>query len=232
MTRPTVLLFDIDGTLVTTGGAGRLALERAMAEHLGRPVETLPFSFAGMTDRAIVRRGLGCLAAPVTDDTIDRLLVSYVDVLADEVARAEVYRVHPGVHAVLEAAKGQPVCAVGLGTGNIEAGARAKLARVDLNRYFAFGGFGCDSEDRPELLAAGAERGAAALGVDRAACRVVIVGDTPLDVAGARAIGAEVVAVATGGANEAALEASSPDHLFSDLACEGALAAVLHGLRH
>jgi phosphoglycolate phosphatase-like HAD superfamily hydrolase len=116
---------------------------------------------------------------------------------------------------------------VGLGTGNIERGARIKLERVDLNPRFGFGGFGCDAEDRGELLRIGAERGAARLGVARAACRVVVIGDTPLDIAGARAIGAEAFAVATGAADPATLSAAQPDHLFESLAAPGAIPALL-----
>ena len=88
--------------------------------------------------------------------------------------------------------------AVGLGTGNIEGGARIKLARVALNENFPFGGFGSDHEDRAELLAVGAARGAARLALPRSACRVVVIGDTPKDIAAAHAIDAESLAVATG----------------------------------
>ena len=104
---------------------------------------------------------------------------------------------------------------VGLGTGNVESGARLKLAPSVLADRFDFGGFGCDAEDRAELLAIGSERGARALGVSRAECRVVIVGDTPLDVAAAQRIGAECLAVATGGHDVDELS-----HAGADLALE------------
>ena len=107
--------------------------------------------------------------------------------------------------------------ALGLGTGNVEAGARAKLARVALDGAFAFGGFGDDHEDRALLVRAGAERGAARLDRPLDACRVVIIGDTPRDVAAARAIGAECLAVATGGATAEVLRAAEPTRLVADL---------------
>jgi phosphoglycolate phosphatase-like HAD superfamily hydrolase len=88
--------------------------------------------------------------------------------------------------------------AIGLGTGNVEHGARLKLAPLELADAFAFGGYGSDHEDRAELIAIGADRGAARLGRARADCRVVVIGDTPKDVAAAQAIGAESIAVATG----------------------------------
>jgi phosphoglycolate phosphatase-like HAD superfamily hydrolase len=112
----------------------------------------------------------------------------------------------PGVLELLDALEGSRGVALGLGTGNIEAGARIKLTPARLSERFAFGGFGCDAEDRAELLEAGARRGAAALGAARARCRVVIIGDTPLDVAAAHAIGAECLAVATGNFDVDALQ--------------------------
>jgi phosphoglycolate phosphatase-like HAD superfamily hydrolase len=116
--------------------------------------------------------------------------------------------------------------ALGLGTGNIRAGARAKLERVGLFERFAFGGFGDDSENRTELLRVGAERGARALDVSLSECRVVVIGDTPRDVAAAHGIGALCVAVATGGSTAAELVASAADHVFDNLAQPGALAAI------
>lgn len=227
--RPTVLLFDVDGTLVSTGGAGRAAIERAFERYAGRPDACAGFSFGGMTDRAILRAGLVAIGMEATDARIDAIVPLYLEGLAGEVARARGYRVHAGIEAALDAAHARAGVAVGLGTGNVREGARIKLERVDLFHRFAFGGFGCDHEDRGALLAAGARRGAAELGAPVDACRVVVVGDTPRDVAAARAIGAEVVAVATGAATRAELERCAPTFLFDDLAAEGAIEAVIEG---
>ncbi len=196
---PAVLLFDIDGTLIDTGGAGRRSMERAFADHTGRGDACAALSFAGMTDRAIARAGLLAAGRQATDDEMDRVLARYVEHLAREVLASRGYRVHEGVLEALATAESRPACAVGLGTGNLERGARLKLARGGIHERFAFGGFGCDHEDRAELLRVGARRGAARLGVPLAACRVVVIGDTPKDVAAARAIGAECIAVCTGG---------------------------------
>jgi phosphoglycolate phosphatase len=205
MIRPTVFLFDIDGTLITTGGAGRRAMERAFEVVHGRP-DAMAFPMDGMTDRLIIRQALAVIGAEATDAAIDRVLDAYVDVLREEVASCsdERYRVHAGMRDAIDGARARGA-AVGLGTGNIRAGARVKLERVGLADAFSFGGFGCDAEDRGALIRVGAERGAAELKVPLDRCRVVVIGDTPKDVAAARAIGAECVAVGTGHYDPAAL---------------------------
>ena len=225
--RPTVVLFDVDGTLITTGGTGRKALERAFERVHGRSDACEHFSFAGMTDRAIFREGLRAIGAEGADREIDTLLESYLAHLAEEVARAPVYRVHDGIVAALDALAPLDHVALGLGTGNVEAGARTKLSRVGLNHYFAFGGYGCDAEPRAELIRAGALRGAERLGVSLDACRLVIVGDTPKDVTAAHANGGECVAVATGGVPIEALIEAGADVVYRDLTDSGALAALV-----
>jgi phosphoglycolate phosphatase-like HAD superfamily hydrolase len=176
-----------------------------------------------------VRRFLDDSGQGATEARIDQILERYLAVLAEEVARvpAHQYRLHPGVLAALDRVGGLPAVALGLGTGNVERGARIKLERVGVSERFAFGGFGDDHEDRVALLAVGAERGAARLGVDPASCRVVVIGDTPRDVAAAKAIGAESVAVATGTIDVPTLQACEPTHLFPDLTAPGALAVLL-----
>lgn len=229
--RPTVLLFDVDGTLVTTGGAGRRALERVFEVVHGRADACSHFRFDGMTDRAIIRGGLRALGLPETDEEIDRLLAAYVDVLREEVRAVgdDRYFVHAGMHACLDEAARQPHVAVGLGTGNIRLGAQVKLERVGIHGYFAFGGFGCDHEDRPTLIRIGAQRGADRLGVPLSECRVVVIGDTPKDVAAAKAMGAECVGVGTGSFKAADLLACGAHYAFDDLSQPGAIAAVLSG---
>ena len=109
----------------------------------------------------------------------------------------------------------------------VRAGARAKLVRLGLYERFAFGSFGCDHEERARILEIGAVRGAALLGVPREACRVVVIGDTPRDVAAAQAIGAEAVAVATSAFTVDALHAAGATAAFADLRAPGVLEAVL-----
>lgn len=227
MITPTILLFDIDGTLITTGGAARRALEVAMAERVGVETFRAGFSFGGMTDRAIFRGCLRQAGEPATEDAIDETIAAYLARLDAVLETAPDYRVHDGVRAILEAVSGRDDVAVGLGTGNVERGARTKLDRVGLNPYFDFGGFGCDAEARPELILRGAQRGATALGRPVDACRVVIIGDTIRDIHAAHANGFECVAVSTGGDDHATLQDAGPEHCFASLADHGALRAIL-----
>lgn len=226
MRSPTVLLFDIDGTLVTTGGAGRRAMNRAFQTLTGRDDATR-FSFAGMTDRAIVRAGLRNVAGDDDDAAVERVLSLYVELLEGEVQSASSYGVYPGIVQALDAAAAADHTAIGLGTGNVRSGARIKLSRVGLYQRFAFGGFGCDHEDRAELLRTGAERGAALLGRARSECRVVVVGDTVRDVDAGLAIGAEVIAVGTGGEALAVLRARGARLAVPSLDEPGAIDALL-----
>jgi phosphoglycolate phosphatase-like HAD superfamily hydrolase len=228
--RPTVFLFDIDGTLLLTGGAGRRAMRGAFDDVFGPgSASSLDFPFAGMTDRAIVRKGLGAVAARATDDAaIDHLLEVYLGRLHDEVSKADSYRVLPGVVGVLSWLTSETGrIAIGLGTGNVKRGAYAKLARGSLDTSFGFGGFGCDAEDRTALLRVGAERGAAALGLPFAECRVVVIGDTPKDVSAAQGIGAECVAVGTGGFEPRALLELGAHSAFATLEHDGVREALI-----
>ena len=226
--RPTLLLFDVDGTLVTTGGAGRRALEQVFSACFGRE-DACSFALDGMTDRAIVRAGLTAIGITPTEKDIDSVLAEYVRILEAEVAKVDgsLYRLHAGIDQALDAASGFAGVALGLGTGNIREGARVKLSRVGIYQRFAFGGFGCDHEDRIELLRCGARRGAEHLGVSTAECRVVVIGDTPKDVAAARGIEAESIGVGTGRYSAAQLLAAGATAAFPDLSAPGALESLL-----
>ncbi len=228
MRRPTVLLFDIDGTLITTGGAGRRAIVGAFERLHGRRDACDHFSFSGMTDRAIVRLGLEAVGVEPTSAAIDELIAVYVTILEVEVQRTEDarYRVHAGMREAIDAGHAHGF-AVGLGTGNVRAGAMAKLRRVGIFERFDFGGFGDDHELRAELIRIGADRGATRLGKRLDEVRVVVIGDTPKDVAAAHAIGAECLAVATGDHSLEALRRTGAEHTFSDLGAPGALEALL-----
>ena len=155
--------------------------------------------------------------AAAIDGVLDRYLVR----LADEVLRTAAYRVHAGVVDVLAWLQREERIAIGLGTGNVRKGAYAKLARGSLDGSFAFGGFGCDAEDRTELLRVGAGRGAEALGVALDDCRIVVIGDTPKDVAAAHGIGAECIGVGTGGFEPRALLALGAGSAFATLEEDG-----------
>lgn len=212
----TILLFDIDGTLIDGRGAGRRAMEAAMAAVCGHDGGLPGLRFAGMTDRAIARAGLRAASRPDDDDDLQAVLDQYLARLPAELS-ATPPTTHPGVDALLGVLEGRAQLAVGLGTGNLEPGARLKLSPGRLWPRFAFGGYGSDAEDRAELLAAGIRRGAARLGEDPSACRVVVIGDTPKDVAAARAVGAQCLAVATSFFSVAELLAQGATWAVEDL---------------
>jgi len=227
--KPTVLLFDIDRTLIDNGGAGRRAMERGLeACHPGAVAAGwLDFRLGGYTDRLIVAEALrrGGVEADV-----EPVLEAYLSRLEEELERArDEYVVYPGVRELCRALSALEGLALGLGTGNVERGARLKLAPGDLNRFFAFGGFGSDATERAEVLRVGVRRGAARLGLPLERCRVVVIGDTPRDVAAGLAIGACCVAVATGGYGQGELRASGAHHVFEGLDRGGVLEALLEG---
>lgn len=231
VSRPTVLLFDIDGTLILTGGAGRRAMERAFADVTGRRDACAHMSFGGMTDRAIAREGLVAVDREPTPEAIDAVLDAYIARLEREVVASPKYEIMPGVVETLAWLAPIPRIAIGLGTGNIKRGAYTKLTRGALHDAFAFGGFGCDHENRAELLRVGAMRGAAQLGLTMDACRVVVIGDTPKDVAAALAIGAECIGVGTGGVDPAELARLGAHHAFATLEDPRSRAALVEIVR-
>jgi phosphoglycolate phosphatase len=214
--QPIIFLFDIDGTLLLTGGAGRRAMITAFARRHGRGDACEGFAFGGMTDRGIARQGLRALGLAASEQDIDALLSAYLEELAGELQSATC-RVCPGVFETLASLAPSPRCAVGLGTGNVRRGADLKLAAAGLTAHFSFGGFGCDHEARGELLRVGARRGADQLGTPLERCRVIVIGDTPRDVEAAHAIGADCLAVATGSFDEATHAAHAPALVCPDL---------------
>jgi phosphoglycolate phosphatase-like HAD superfamily hydrolase len=129
----------------------------------------------------------------------------------------------------VDAALSRAGVAVGLGTGNVREGARIKLSRVGIHDRFAFGGFGCDHENRVELIRHGARSGAARLGVPLEDCRVVVIGDTPKDVDAAKGIGARCIGVGTGNFTPEALLAAGADHAYADFTAREALPTLLDG---
>jgi len=202
---------------LSAAGAGRRALERAFAGHCGTPEPLRDIQFNGMTDPGIVRAGIERLGRDPDAALIAAILDEYLALLPGELAATAGPHVYPGVAELLAALVTEEHLAVGLGTGNLRGGAQLKLAGAGLDGYFGFGGFGSDHEDRAELLRIGAARGAARFAAPPAECRVVVIGDTPRDVAAARAIGATTLAVATGGFAPEHLRAAGATWVAADL---------------
>lgn len=213
-----LFLFDIDGTLVTAAGAGRIAIGKALTAVYGTtgPIES--YDFRGKTDPRIVldlMRGAG-LAPPVIDAKLPACFDAYVaelDALIGDGARVKVM---PGIGEVVKALAVRDDAVVGLLTGNIEAGARVKLRPTGLWPLFRLGAYGSDDLDRRKLPAIACERARHVAGHDFAFEQVTIIGDTPLDVDCARACGAVAVAVATGFHPPEDLKACAPDLFFTD----------------
>jgi phosphoglycolate phosphatase len=196
-----LLLFDVDQTLINTGGAGLRALDRACLQLFGIQNAMQGISPHGKTDPAIAREilrvRLGRDSSGLNGE-IRSILDAYLFFLKEEVETSPKYRVLPGIVSVLDNALSRRDVMVALATGNIEPGARIKLDRGRLNPYFAFGGFGSDSEDRTELVRKAADKAAAQYGRPIPPSDVFVIGDTPLDIdAGARA-GFKTVGVGTG----------------------------------
>jgi phosphoglycolate phosphatase-like HAD superfamily hydrolase len=211
-----LLLFDLDGTLVSTGGAGVRALDRAFLslQRLARASEGVPF--AGRTDPSIIkdifRLKLRREIDPKESQDIEN---HYLAALAAELTVPDGYRVLDGVEPLLSVLAAREDVFLALGTGNLEAGARLKLERAGLNKYFSTGGFGSDAEDRPEVLRRGVRRAEEKTHRRFKPRQVVVIGDTVHDVSAGKAIGAVTVAVGAGHASEADLRAAKPDLYLS-----------------
>jgi len=225
-----LLLFDVDGTLVLTGGAGVRAMNWAFEQTFGRSDALRGVPLAGRTDRAILEEAVAQALPGASLD--DSQLAAFVDRYLERL-RAEVAlggpgkRVLPGVRPLLERLAGRDDVELALLTGNLEAGARIKLEHFDLWRFFRWGAYGGAVTDRNALLpVALAEARARGLsGLDPSA--VFVVGDTPADVECARSGGARAIAVATGPYDRAALSASGADEVLEDLSDTAAFLRAL-----
>lgn len=209
-------LFDIDGTLLASGGAGKAALESAFTETFGIPLRVhVPYS--GRTDRAIARELLQSHDVEPSRENWEKLLAAYLDRLPESLNRHN-GRVLPGILALLQTLQQRSNVALGLLTGNVRAGARVKLGHYGLFEHFTFGGFGDHHFDRDDVAREALAAIHATIGPHVLPERIWVIGDTPLDVKCARAIGAKVAAVATGIHTYEQLLESSPDLAVRDLA--------------
>lgn len=219
-----LILFDIDGTLLWTAGAGRRAIHRALLDEMGTAGPIDGYRFDGKTDPQIVRELLELAGHPEhsSQDRITAVCRRYVDLLTVELAKPnQTTKIYPGIQdllTALEPYEADDRALVGLLTGNVETGAALKLrsAGLDFGR-FAVGAFGSDSHRRSDLPAIAAKRAAERTGRRFTGADIVVVGDTPDDVACARPMNARTVGVATGFYDTAALRAAGATHVFENL---------------
>jgi phosphoglycolate phosphatase-like HAD superfamily hydrolase len=213
-----LILFDIDGTLIDTGGAGARSWRWAFERQFQREVDIAEYTTAGMTDPAIARVTFReVMEREPTAEELNRLMAGYQAVLPDYVASSPGYRVLDGVEELLERLTSAGVL-LGLTTGGLEAAAHAKLGRGRLNHFFLLGGYGSDSEDRTALTRAAVDRGRRMLDGRLDLTEVFVVGDTPLDIAAAEGVGAVSVGVASGRYGVDELRAANADHVLASLA--------------
>ncbi len=212
-----VLLFDIDGTLVSTGGAGAVAWRRAFEELHGIPAEIGQFTDAGMTDPDVGAKTFeAVLHRPPTHHELAQLIQRRLEHMPETVAESERYRVLPGVRERLRQLSHDGHL-LGLVTGNIDGVARIKLQRGDLNRWFSFGAYAGVGMDRAAIVREAVRRVEATVGQDLPNSEIFVIGDTPLDIEAAHAVGCTAIGVATGHLDADGLRRAGADHVLATL---------------
>ena len=217
-----VCLFDIDGTLISSGGAGKAALEAALTEEFGVAHVIEKLQLSGRTDRAIIRDLFRMAGIEETPETLGRLTAAYLRRLPASLQQ-NAGRVLPGVAELLVRLRARKDVTVGLLTGNVRDGARVKLGHFGLHDHFTLGGFGDHHFDRDDVAREALSEVKRVLKNAADPDRIWVVGDTPLDVRCARAIGARAAAVCTGWHSREELADHAPDVLLTDLSDPTAL---------
>jgi phosphoglycolate phosphatase-like HAD superfamily hydrolase len=211
-----LILFDIDGTLITSGGAGERSLALALEEQFGVADGMNGIEIAGRTDSGIARQVFAKFGIPQTPEKTASFLDAYLQHLGRLLPETK-GRLLPGVVPLLDALRSTPDAVLGLLTGNLARGAELKLRHYGIWDYFEFGAFADDHHDRNELGNFARSRARERHGVEFDLAKIYVIGDTPHDIACARAFGAKAIAVATGGATREQLATHSADALFDDL---------------
>ncbi len=212
-----LILFDIDGTLVDTGGAGSRALDIVFMEYFSIKNAFRDINMSGKTDTQIIKEGLTAHNLPLDNRYIADIVVLYLKTLSREINNDR-KRTMPGVREALSAlTNDNGSYYLGLLTGNIEQGARIKLSPFDLNKYFPFGAFGSDDEDRNKLLPYATKRFSLIYNKEIDFTNCIIVGDTPRDIDCAKPYGAYCIAVATGYYSTSRLRDAGADVVMEDL---------------
>jgi phosphoglycolate phosphatase len=217
-----LILFDIDGTLITSGGAGEHAIKAGFRREFGLDEDLSAVPIAGRTDSGIARQVLQKHGIEVSPANLERFFSCYIAELALQLP-LRAGRVLPGIVELLARLREYPHVRVGLLTGNLERGAKIKLTHYGLDGLFPFGAFADDHHDRNALGPVALFRAEAFHGVEFPPERVWVIGDTEHDIACARAFGARALGVATGNFSVDFLARHKPDALFADLADTGSV---------
>ena len=214
---PLAVAFDVDETLVSTGGAGAKSWRRGFDQLWGVDADISKFTKGGMTDPEVGRLTFqGVMGREPKPQELAQLMQAYLQFLPEEVASSKGYHVLPGAKDLLLRLIERGIL-VGITSGAVEAATHIKLARAGLNQYFSFGGFGSDSNDRGELTRTAIRRGSLVMGSPLDPARVCVVGDTPMDIDAAHAAGAIGIGVATGKYKIDELQQAGADHVLSNL---------------
>ncbi len=214
--RTQAILFDIDGTLIESGGSSDRAWHRAFEELHGVDVQISKVTGKGVPDPAVGRQAFEVvIGREPEDDEMARLMARRLKYLPEEVNASDGYRVMPGTEELLNSLIDDGHL-LGLTTGNVEGAAHIKLSRADLNRFFSFGGYGSDSDDRTELTKRAIERGSVVLGAEIDKARCFSIGDTPRDIEAGHGAGITVTGVATGKFSEDELKDAGADATIAD----------------
>jgi phosphoglycolate phosphatase len=212
-----ILLFDIDGTLVVTGGAGAAAWKRAFQELHGIPADIGKFTDSGMTDPDVGAKTFqAVLHRNPRPHELARLLQRRLEYMPETVAQSKAYKVLPGVPDRLRQLSHDGHL-LGLVTGNIDGAAHIKLQRGDLNRWFTFGAYAGAGMDRAAIVREAVGRGEAIVGRELAKAEIFVIGDTPLDIDAAHAVGCTAIGVATGHYDSDALRNAGANHVLKTL---------------
>lgn len=214
-----LVLFDIDETMISSDGAGRRAIARVLKDHHQVESHHTNIVMSGKTDPQILTEILVASGKPEHEIpvAVPKLIDLYLELLEEEITNAKYYIVHEGVRELIDAISLHPEIYMGLLTGNVERGARMKLAHFDLNQFFDFGAYGSDSANRLELPAVAVKRAEDIFKIRFAPEEVVIIGDSVNDVLCAKGYKAKCIAVSTGKTTKEALAAEHPEYLFDSL---------------
>ena len=221
-----LLLFDIDGTLIVSGGAGEHALRLGIKDRFGLDEDFQGIEIAGRTDSGIARQFFAKHSLPATPENTAAFFDGYLHHLPSLLSQKR-GRLLPGILPLLDALKARPDMVLALLTGNLARGAELKLTHYGVWDYFEFGAYADDHHDRNQLGHFARTRAQERHGGDFPPGRICVLGDTPHDITCARAIGAKAVAIATGQYSREMLAAHAPDFLFDDLGDVGAVLAAL-----